>query len=584
MKLEVRTADRDVVAFALEDGERRVLGAGADAECRVEAEPFLSRRHAVLTRIGDRLEVAKIPEAKNAVLYKGSIAEKFRMKAGDFFVIGKTTFYFLDTQESARRSALAATLVRDDQPMFQYTMPVEELKERGAAGDRMRLLDLLELPDVLRRQSRGEFYLYACEALRMAAGADWVQVVTVDGDKTTVLAQGAARDDQTDRPLSRALIDASLRDAPQPVACSWSRGHGTTLEATQHEGIDWAVSCAAPIPGEQPIIFYLAGRSGRSGGGFAAAAGERMGLRDSARLVGLVADMIGRALATQKLEAWKSRLGTFFSGKLFSKILEAEGLDALAPKIVEATVMFFDIRGFSALTEGNLKRILEYEGELRRALTAMTQCVMDHDGMVLRYMGDGFLACWNTPYPVENHVERACLAATEMVDRLKDVTDGWDCGIGIGIGDVVAGALGSDHMSAYDLLGAVANQTSRVEGITKAVGVPILVTEEVVRRLNPDRMLSRRVARFLPLGNTIEVDLYTVHRTPPDAEERARLEARFARHGEALVAFERGDWESAFDILHDIVREDAASRFVYTLAIQRKPPRDWRGVVIMGSK
>jgi len=48
--------------------------------------------------------------------------------------------------------------------------------------------------------------------------------------------------------------------------------------------------------------------------------------------------------------------------------------------------------------------------------------------------------------------------------------------------------------------------------------------------------------------------------------------------------FENGDWESAFELLHPIVKDDIAARYVYTLALQRKPPRDWHGVVEMTTK
>ncbi|MFO7690429.1 MAG: adenylate/guanylate cyclase domain-containing protein, partial [Cryobacterium sp.] len=100
-----------------------------------------------------------------------------------------------------------------------------------------------------------------------------------------------------------------------------------------------------------------------------------------------------------------------------------------------------------------MRRILEYQGELKRVLTAMTQCVFDHDGVIIRYMGDGILSCWNVPYDLPNHVECACLAALRMVELLAEATDGWSCGIGIGMGEVVAGSLGSEQVYAYDILG-----------------------------------------------------------------------------------------------------------------------------------
>jgi hypothetical protein len=158
------------------------------------------------------------------------------------------------------------------------------------------------------------------------------------------------------------------------------------------------------------------------------------------------------------------------------------------------------------------------------------------------------------------------------------------CGIGLGVGSVVAGSLGSAQIYAYDVLGAVANQTARVEGITKMVGVPVLVTADVAKRISGDKILARRVARFRPVGMDVALELYTIEAGPDEPEKRRIVEQRLAVHDQGLLAFEAGDWEQAFNILHPIVQDDAAARFVYKLALQGKPPRDWNGIVELSAK
>lgn len=575
LRLVARSAGQIVGAFDLPESGELVLGTSSKAECRLGTERYLSRRHVVLRSVPPRLHVERLPTASNPVVFKGVAAERFRMIPGDYFVIGSTTFHF-------EGPAIPAGDVLELDPHEQFTLAADELRITRDTSDRLRLLDLMQLPEILRTRSRKEFFVYACGSLRIASGARWVQVLTMEDDEPHVLCEDVGVDQLTPKPQSRSLVRTALAEAPRPVTYSWRQAGQAEIAATVHEGVDWAVSCAAPIPGEKPILFYLAGsEDGRRGQPMSAAA---LSLRDTARLVGLVADAIGRAVSLQKLEDWQAKLGHFFSGKLVSKILESEDPRHLAPQIREATVMFFDIRGFSMLTEGNLARVLEYQGELKRAMTAMTGCIFDHDGVVIRYMGDGILACWNVPYELSNHAEQACLAALRMVDLIAEVSDGWRCGIGLGVGDVVAGSLGSEQVYAYDVLGAVVNQAARVEGITKEVGVPILVTGDVAGRLSADRVLARRVARFLPVGVRTEVDLYTIDATPQDAAARIAIERRNALHAEALAAFEQGDWEKAFDVLHPIVKEDVAARYIYTLALRRKPPHDWHGVVEMTSK
>lgn len=576
--LVARQGERVVGRFPVPEGVDLVLGASPQADCALSTERYLSRRHVQLHYSEEQLRVERLPSASNPIMYRGSSAERCALRPGDYFVIGTTVFQL---EGPSIGSAGLSTSRGESQPTDIFTLGAADVQVRADVTDRLRLLDLMKLPEVLRTRSRKDFYLYACGGLRMATGARYVQVLAFEEGQSRVLCEDAGLDRGPARSQSRSLVEAAVAASPQPVTYCWRQeASSDDLMATACEGIDWAVCCAVPVPGEAPLLFYIAG----DGNGLRPGGGAALDLRDTARLVGLVGDAIMRAVAMQKFEEWQAKLGHFFSGKLVTKILESEDPRQLEPQIRESTVMFFDIRGFSLLTEGNLERILAYQGELKRAMTAMTQCVFDHDGVVIRYMGDGILACWNVPYDLPDHTEQACLAALRMTALLGEVTAGWTCGIGLGVGNVVAGSLGSEQVYAYDILGPVVNQASRVEGITKAVGVPILVTEDVAKAVSPERILTRRVARFLPVGVETEVDLYTIEATPTEAAAREAIEHRHGLHAQALAVFEQGDWETAFDILHAIVKEDAAARYVYTLALQRKPPRDWRGVVEMSSK
>ncbi len=588
LKLVAQCGDQTLGVFKLADGGEVTLGASANAECHVSGEKFLSRRHAVLRTRGNKLEVERLESARNPLLFKGAIHDRFRMNPGDFFVIGETRFRLVGGTSELDGSRGVATMIDAPAPAFQFTLGVEELQARRGTSDRMRLLDLMELPEVLRTRSREEFFVYACGLLRTACEARWVRVLAMDEDGPVTLAEDAGVDQLTEKPLSRELAKSALAEEPKPVAYCWSDPLDSGLEATAHEGIDWAISCAMPVPGERPKLFYVAGATRGEPGqmAFDSPTGSRLVLRDTTRLVGLVADMIGRAISLQKLELWQSRLGHFFSDKLVRKILESDAQDELAPRIAEATIMFFDIRGFSEMTEDRLESVLDHQEDLKRVFTAMTQCVFDHDGVVIRYMGDGILCCWNVPYAIAEHVDQACLAAIEMVETMQEVTDGWKCGIALGVGEVVAGSLGSEQVYAYDILGAAVNQTARVEGITKIVGVPILVTGEIAGRVSSDQISSRRVARFRPVGMETEVDLFTIQRTPDDAQTREEIEARFAVHAQGLEAFEKGDWDTAFSTLHPIVQDDPAAMYVYklTLGYQSSAPRNWRGVIELTTK
>lgn len=577
LKLLVKQGDRSIAFYDLPADRELVLGASPAVDCPVPGERYLSRRHVVLRAGGADVAVSRVEGARNPVLFKGEQNDSFHMRAGDHFVVGTTAFCLVGSAGGRGDPR------KETAPSEQFSIGMDELRAPSDSGSRFLLLDLMELPEILRSQSRQDFFVYACGLLRKTAQAEWSRVITLRDGDPIILAEDASVDRQEDRPLSRSLIDAAIGQAPSPLSYSWSREGGAEVEATQQAGIDWTVACAVPIPGEAPVIFYIAGSDSRS----AEREGrphEPMSLRDIAKMVGLVTDMIGRSMSLQKMEEWQSRLGRFFSKKLAAKILESDASETLAPRISEATVMFFDIRGFSLRTEGSLNRMLEYQAELKQVMSAVTQCVFDHDGVVLQYLGDGIMACWNVPYPTEHHAESAALAALEMVEQIRQVTEDWECGVALGVGDVVCGSLGSEQVYSYSILGPVVNQTSRVEGITKEVGEPVLVTEDVAKRLPAGKLLHRRVARFLPAGMATAVNLHSVHAIPDDAVERTQLEERFAVHADALAAFEKGDWAEAERLLHPIVPVDAAARYVYKLALQGKPPRDWNGVIELLSK
>ncbi|MCZ6815481.1 MAG: adenylate/guanylate cyclase domain-containing protein [Planctomycetota bacterium] len=577
LKLLVKQGDRSIAFYDLPADQELIVGASPAVDCPVPGERYLSRRHVVLRAGGADVEVSRVKDARNPVLFKGERNDSFRMRAGDHFVVGSTAFCVVGSAVGrGDRGAEAA-------PSEQFSIGVEELRAPSDSGSRFLLLDLMELPEILRSQSRQDFFVYACGLLRKTAQAGWAGVITLRDDDPIILAEDASIDRQEERPLSRSLIDEAIGQAPSPLSYSWSRDGGADVKATQQAGIDWTVACAVPVPGEAPVVFYIAGSDSRT----AERTGrphEPMSLRDIAKMIGLVTDMIGRSMSLQKMEEWQSRLGRFFSKQLASKILESDASETLAPKISEATVMFFDIRGFSLRTEGNVNRMLDYQAELKQVMSAVTQSVFDHDGVVLHYLGDGMMACWNVPYPTENHAELAALAALDMVEQIRQVTEDWECGVALGVGDVVCGSLGSEQVYSYSILGPVVNQTSRVEGITKEVGEPVLVTEDVAMRLPAGKLLHRRVAHFLPAGMAMPVNLYSVHSIPEDTAERTKLEERFALHAEALAAFEKGDWEDTERLLHPIVPVDAAAKYVYKLALQGKPPRDWKGVIELLSK
>ena len=183
----------------------------------------------------------------------------------------------------------------------------------------------------------------------------------------------------------------------------------------------------------------------------------------------------------------RENLSRFLPRQVVDRVIES-GETALLPVQREVTILFSDIRGFTTLSETLppqqvLELLDDYFGH-------MTQIVMARGGMVNKFLGDGMMACWGVPDHSEDHAEQAMRAALDMRTKLVEL-NAWReqhgkqplrVGIGLHTGVVAAGMLGGTQQHEYTIIGDAVNVASRVEGLTKAVGVDILVSESTWKR------------------------------------------------------------------------------------------------------
>jgi len=177
-----------------------------------------------------------------------------------------------------------------------------------------------------------------------------------------------------------------------------------------------------------------------------------------------------------------SRLKRFFSPQLAELILAGDAEDPLKSHRREVTVVFVDLRGFTAFAETaepeEVMAILrEYHAELGGLILA-------HEGTLERFAGDGMMIFFNDPVPVPNASERAVRMALAMRDHGKELTAKWrrlgyelDLGIGIAQGFATIGAIGFEGRWDYGAIGTVTNLASRLCGEARAG--QILVSKRV---------------------------------------------------------------------------------------------------------
>ena len=166
------------------------------------------------------------------------------------------------------------------------------------------------------------------------------------------------------------------------------------------------------------------------------------------------------------------RLKRFFSPQLAELIVAGGAEDPLKTHRREVTVVFLDLRGFTAFAETSEPE--EVMGVLREYHTEMGKLILDHEGTLERFTGDGMMVFFNDPVPAPNPAEQAIRMALAMRERVRELTVKWrklsyelDFGVGIAQGYATIGAIGFEGRLDYGAIGTVTNLASRLCGEAK---------------------------------------------------------------------------------------------------------------------
>ncbi len=163
------------------------------------------------------------------------------------------------------------------------------------------------------------------------------------------------------------------------------------------------------------------------------------------------------------------RLKRFFSPQLAELIVAGDAEDPLKSHRREVTVVFLDLRGFTAFAETAEPE--EVMGVLREYHAEMGGLILEHEGTLERFTGDGMMVFFNDPVPVPNPADRAIRMAVAMRDRVKDLRVKWrkrgvdlDLGVGVAQGYATIGAIGFEGRWDYGAIGTVTNLAARLCG------------------------------------------------------------------------------------------------------------------------
>ena len=289
----------------------------------------------------------------------------------------------------------------------------------------------------------------------------------------------------------------------------------------------------------------------------------------------------------------RDTFGKYVDPRIVAGLLDRPELTEAKGSRREMTILFCDMKGFTALSEGMTPAALV--NVLNRYITVMSEPVRRNNGIIDKYIGDGIMAFWGPPFTgTDDHSGPACLAALDQlaglagfraelpeITGLRRGSPEVDIRIGIATGDVVVGNIGSEQTRNYTVIGDTVNLASRLEAANKTYGTRALVSEGT-NRFAADLVETREIDQILVVGKTEPQRIFELlGRKGEVSGERLALRDAF---GAALAAYRRKNWGEAragFEGCLEIVPGDGPSTALLRRIAQfctTAPGLDWDGV------
>lgn len=509
----------------------------------------------------------------------------FTLVPGEHFVIGQTTFTL------ANRPGASDSSAPGEVTEHAYDLAALRRRHFRDAGSRIEMLS--RLPDLITSSTSNEELLVRVTSVLLQANpsASAVAIVAIDfGDAN----QGETANSKIqilhydcrvpgrDGPAVSARLVRSTIEKRESILQLWAANRDDSAAYTASEDVDWAF--CVPLRSEACpgwalyVTGQLASEAGADLGKSLQAAPDD--LEDDVKFAELVGTTIANLRQSRRLERRQAAMRHFFAPVVLEALADRENDEVLSPREANLSVMFCDLRGFSRRSEQDADHLLELLSQVSDALGVMTRHILDTGGVIGDFHGDAAMGFWGWPLDQPDTVERAITAASKILRDNRKNTEGFGCGIGIATGRAVAGRIGTVDQVKVTAFGPVVNLASRLEGLTKAFGAPVVldqVTADVIGK--SDGYRTRRLARVRPAGLDKPVDVCELL-TCEDENQVLSIE-EIEMFESALDAMIDGDWEGAYQFLHRLPAWDRPKDVLLSTILKhnRIAPENWDGVI-----
>ena len=308
-------------------------------------------------------------------------------------------------------------------------------------------------------------------------------------------------------------------------------------------------------------------------------------------LVGLHAIFNRFVLEFRQKQAIKKQFGGYASPTVVKMLQENPALIKEGIK-KEVSICFSDLRGFTPLGESFGDDVQGLTKIMNGYMDAITQPVLDVNGMIIKYIGDASMHIHNAPIDDPDHPKTAVQTGLNMLKAVekfnKKITAegrppvGMGAGINTGLGYI--GEMGSTQRHSYDVLGDAVSTTARLESSCKAYGVLLIIGPETVRRTKND-FFYLKLDDLAVKGKTIGLDIYTVLPKKYSNNDRSQ-------HNQMHILYKNQQFKDAIEMCTQLKGKfDGHMDDYYDMWMERcrymstqKLPKDWNGVFIATTK
>jgi adenylate cyclase len=301
----------------------------------------------------------------------------------------------------------------------------------------------------------------------------------------------------------------------------------------------------------------------------------------------------------------RSAFGQYLSPALVEQLALSPEKLVLGGEEREMTIMFSDVRGFTAISESYKRDPQGLTALMNRFLTPLTNAILARNGTIDKYMGDAIMAFWNAPLDDAQHQLNACEAAVDMLERIDELNKeremeaqngghGYiplNVGVGLNTGTCVVGNMGSDLRFDYSVLGDSVNLASRLEGQSKEYGFPIIVGSTTALAVKEKFAILE--LDFIMVKGKKEPEVIYAIAGREDIAQSGRFQRLRNLTIEMLACYRGRDWEGALAAIERGRGSDEAYSLerLYDLYearirdhLKSPPPEDWNGAFALLTK